>query len=80
MDESQRLVQGVERHGGLFWSQILADGGFNNRTQIDLKDRFRNMLKQVTQPGDYRPPLPPELKQRVLRLYHLHVALDGTVS
>lgn len=79
MDESRKLVEGIERHGGLFWSQILADGGFNHRTQIDLKDRFRNMLKQVKQPGDYRPPLPPDLKQKVLRLYHLHVAYNATL-
>jgi hypothetical protein len=42
-DETQDLLQGVEKHGFGKWKSILDDGAFSfeNRTAVDLKDRYR---------------------------------------
>lgn len=43
--EEDQLEEGVETHGSA-WSTILAQYKFNAcRTQVDLKDKWRNMLK-----------------------------------
>jgi hypothetical protein len=45
-EEQERLRRGVERHGEGAWAQIWNDAtlGFRNgrRTQVDLKDKWRN--------------------------------------
>lgn len=49
-EEVESLTTGVERHGEGSWSAILndADLSFNlQRTQIDLKDKWRNMKSYV---------------------------------
>ncbi|KAJ1919054.1 hypothetical protein H4219_002208 [Mycoemilia scoparia] len=56
--ETEALIQGCLRHGVGAWKKILddADFKFNNRTSVDLKDRFRTIRAQeCAQAGGGRP-------------------------
>ena len=47
------MVRGLRRHGPGKWALILSDYDFNaNRTSVDLKDKFRNMLRRGEIPQD----------------------------
>jgi len=52
-EETAVLVKGVERFGVGKWKQILncSDLHFNNRTTVDLKDRFRLWTRQQAKLG-----------------------------
>eukprot|EP00026_Physarum_polycephalum_P012865 Phypoly_transcript_13206.p1 GENE.Phypoly_transcript_13206~~Phypoly_transcript_13206.p1 ORF type:complete len:121 (-),score=12.94 Phypoly_transcript_13206:150-512(-) len=43
--EEQYLHKGVERFGVGKWKEILMSYNFNNRTAVDLKDKWRNIQK-----------------------------------
>ena len=46
-DEELRLIRGVSRYGEGNWREIQRHCGFTRtRTNIDLKDKFRNLQKQ----------------------------------
>lgn len=47
-EETQNLVDGCKVHGVGNWKKILMDPryGFNNRTAVDLKDRFRTSFPE----------------------------------
>lgn len=45
LEEKNAVISGVERHGVGKWKEILAssDGALDSRTNVDIKDCFRNM-------------------------------------
>ncbi|XP_058010489.1 telomere repeat-binding protein 1-like isoform X2 [Hevea brasiliensis] len=47
LSEVMKLVQGVSRYGARRWSEIkrLAFASYSYRTSVDLKDKWRNLLK-----------------------------------
>ncbi|XP_058006940.1 telomere repeat-binding protein 6-like isoform X2 [Hevea brasiliensis] len=47
LSEVMKLVQGVSRYGAGRWSEIkrLAFASYSYRTSVDLKDKWRNLLK-----------------------------------
>lgn len=50
VEETENLQAGVMKHGEGFWADILNDPEFSfqdNRTQIDLKDKWRNLTSYV---------------------------------
>eukprot|EP00112_Aurelia_sp_Birch-Aquarium-sp1_P010093 Seg2173.4 transcript_id=Seg2173.4/GoldUCD/mRNA.D3Y31 product="Telomeric repeat-binding factor 2" protein_id=Seg2173.4/GoldUCD/D3Y31 len=44
-DEEEYIRQGVRRFGVGHWKEILARYPFQNRTSVNLKDKWRNMVK-----------------------------------
>jgi hypothetical protein len=48
-DEELDLVRGVRKYGAGNWAAISMDDGFNfdNRTPVDLKDKWRNLAKKL---------------------------------
>ncbi len=44
-EEIEQLESGVEEFGEGQWAKILLSRDFNDRTSIDLKDKWRNMKK-----------------------------------
>ena len=72
LEETEALVSGIETYG-LRWRTIVQDPIFANRTNVHLKDRFRNLVKQVVKQLEPRGMvLPYELKQRVRSLVEKH--------
>jgi hypothetical protein len=47
-EETRDLLLGVERYGAGHWKEILSDPEFNfdNRTNLDLKDRYRTVARR----------------------------------
>jgi hypothetical protein len=45
-EEVQNLKAGVARFGAGKWKTILSFYNFNNRTTVDLKDKWRNLCKR----------------------------------
>nr|CAB3261678.1 uncharacterized protein LOC100177249 [Phallusia mammillata] len=45
-EEVQHLLKGIERYGQGQWAMILDRFKFNNRTAVQLKDKYRNILKK----------------------------------
>jgi telomeric repeat-binding factor 1 len=45
-EETENLRQGVDRWGTK-WAKILQSYDFNERTGVDLKDRWRNLSKNA---------------------------------
>ena len=47
-EETQCLLLGVERYGAGHWKEILSDPDFtfDNRTNLDLKDRYRTVIRR----------------------------------
>ncbi|CAN1141854.1 Single myb histone 2 [Linum perenne] len=47
--EEAALKNGIEKFGAGFWKEILSSrrDEFNERTEVDLKDKWRNMSKHV---------------------------------
>jgi hypothetical protein len=43
--EESLLIDGVKRFGRGKWKKILEHYNFNNRTEVNLKDKWRNMVK-----------------------------------
>ncbi|CAM9272777.1 unnamed protein product [Chrysoparadoxa australica] len=48
-EEEESLINGVKDHGVGAWATILSDRGdsFNNRSSVDLKDKWRNLSKKA---------------------------------
>ena len=49
-DEEKHLKDGIEKHGPGKWKEILEDPGFafDDRTVVNLKDKFRSMASTWT--------------------------------
>ena len=68
-EEEQELTRGVQKYGAGAWRQILDTHSFHaHRTNVDLKDKWRNMLKfavvpagSVTPPSSVHPTPSPQL-------------------
>ncbi|XP_024453601.1 uncharacterized protein LOC7475702 isoform X3 [Populus trichocarpa] len=54
LSEVMKLVEGVSRYGAGRWSEIkrLAFASYSYRTSVDLKDKWRNLLKASLAPQD----------------------------
>ncbi|CAN1141870.1 Single myb histone 5 [Linum perenne] len=48
-EEEAALKNGIKEFGAVFWKEILNSrrDEFNERTEVDLKDKWRNMSKHV---------------------------------
>ncbi|GMH41265.1 hypothetical protein BSKO_09175 [Bryopsis sp. KO-2023] len=78
LDETRALVRGVEKCGGGKWADIKRLGlkEIGSRTPVDLKDKWRNLLRVALLPPeqmrlkkiDRRQDLPMEILQRVKEL------------
>ena len=44
-EETEKLYKGIKRHGVGQWAAIKVDQSFTSRTGVQLKDRWRSMLK-----------------------------------
>lgn len=44
-EEEERLLEGLRKHGPGNWKSILRDFDFGDRTNVNLKDKWRNMQK-----------------------------------
>ena len=67
------LIEGMEKHG-TSWAMILYEAGerLDKRTQVDLKDKWRNVAKTVKYHRPQRKgDLSQNLKDRALQLIHL---------
>ena len=69
LEESTALVEGVAAAQGCKWTAIkaMAIPGLANRTAIDLKDRWRNLLA-LPSSSRRKQDVPQELLARVLQL------------
>ena len=74
LEEAEALVDGVARCGGGKWADIKKLGfpAIEHRTAVDLKDKWRNLLRIAMLPhqpaksaGDKKREIPPELLARV---------------
>ena len=86
LDEAQALIEGVARCGGGKWADIKKLGfpEIENRTAVDLKDKWRNLLRIATLPtpsgretttksgGDKKREIPRAMLDRVRELALLH--------
>ena len=62
--EARKLLEGVETHGAGRWAAIqkwgfgpeerARDAGIRARTQVDLKDKWRNMVAMTTRPEGFK--------------------------
>lgn len=77
LEEAEALVEGVARCGGGKWADIkkLNYPAIEHRTAVDLKDKWRNLLRIAMLPhqpvksaGDKKREIPPELLARVREL------------
>ncbi|KAJ4953140.1 hypothetical protein NE237_029972 [Protea cynaroides] len=92
--EVTKLVEGVSRYGAGRWSEIkrLAFASQTYRTSVDLKDKWRNLLRAsfAESPGDKRMrssrkhasvPIPTPILLRVRQLAEMHAqAVPGLTS
>ncbi|CAL6403382.1 unnamed protein product [Bathycoccus prasinos] len=86
LDEAQALIEGVSRCGGGKWADIKKLGfpEIEHRTAVDLKDKWRNLLRIATLPtpsgretagksgGDKKREIPRAMLDRVRELAMLH--------
>ena len=77
LEEAEALVEGVARCGGGKWADIkkLGFAAIEHRTAVDLKDKWRNLLRIAMLPhqpvksaGDKKREIPPALLARVREL------------
>lgn len=77
LEEAEALVEGVAKCGGGKWADIkkLNYPAIEHRTAVDLKDKWRNLLRIAMLPhqpvksaGDKKREIPPELLARVREL------------
>ena len=77
LEEAVALVDGVAKCGGGKWADIKKLGfpAIEHRTAVDLKDKWRNLLRIAMLPhqpvknaGDKKREIPPELLARVREL------------
>ncbi|KAK3270828.1 mitogen-activated protein kinase tyrosine protein phosphatase sdp1 [Cymbomonas tetramitiformis] len=77
LEEAEALVEGVARCGGGKWADIKKLGfpAIQNRSAVDLKDKWRNLLRIAMLPnpptpksGDKKREIPPSLLSRVREL------------
>lgn len=47
-EEDRNLIEGVKKHGAGMWKQIRLEFQFNQRSPVDLKDRWRTLGKQAS--------------------------------
>ncbi|XP_030473441.1 uncharacterized protein LOC115691033 isoform X3 [Syzygium oleosum] len=90
--EVMRLVEGVSRYGAGRWSEIkrLAFASYSYRTSVDLKDKWRNLLKasfapapadKVMNPRKHvSAPIPAQILLRVRELAELHAQASPNLS
>ncbi|XP_030526119.1 uncharacterized protein LOC115737871 isoform X2 [Rhodamnia argentea] len=90
--EVMRLVEGVSRYGAGRWSEIkrLAFASYSYRTSVDLKDKWRNLLKasfapaptdKVMNPRKHvSMPIPAPILLRVRELAELHAQASPNLS
>ncbi|KAK9849809.1 hypothetical protein WJX84_009915 [Apatococcus fuscideae] len=72
-DHLTTLIEGMEKHGTA-WALILHEAGerLDTRTQVDLKDKWRNVAKTVKYHRPQRKgDLSKDLKDRALQLIHI---------
>jgi len=81
LEEAEALVEGVAQCGGGKWADIKKLGfpAIEHRTAVDLKDKWRNLLRIAMLPhqpvknaGDKKREIPPELLARVRELAAKH--------
>ena len=81
LEEAEALVEGVAQCGGGKWADIKKLGfpAIEHRTAVDLKDKWRNLLRIAMLPhqpvknaGDKKREIPPELLARVRELAEKH--------
>jgi len=91
LDETQALIEGVSRCGGGKWADIKKLGfpEIEHRTAVDLKDKWRNLLRTATLPtpsgretagksgGDKKREIPRAMLDRVRELAMLHAKLKA---
>lgn len=90
--EVMRLVEGVSRYGAGRWSEIkrLAFASYSYRTSVDLKDKWRNLLKASFAPAPtdkgmnprkhVSAPIPAAILLRVRELAELHAQASPNLS
>ncbi|KAI6671742.1 hypothetical protein NL676_006627 [Syzygium grande] len=90
--EVMRLVEGVSRYGAGRWSEIkrLAFASYSYRTSVDLKDKWRNLLKASFAPAPadkamnprkhVSAPIPAQILLRVRELAELHAQASPNLS
>lgn len=69
LEETDAFIAGVEQHGVGNWQKVHETCGalFGRRTTVDLKDKWRNLVKAVSTPGliPRSVRLTPEQKERI---------------
>ncbi|KAF8011490.1 hypothetical protein BT93_J1944 [Corymbia citriodora subsp. variegata] len=90
--EVMRLVEGVSKYGAGRWSEIkrLAFASYSYRTSVDLKDKWRNLLKASFAPAPtdkgmnprkhLSAPIPTQILLRVRELAELHAQASPNLS
>jgi hypothetical protein len=89
LEETQALVEGVARCGNGKWAVIkkLSFAAIENRSPVDLKDKWRNLTRIAMLPTDQVKPdkkrdmaCPPELIERVREISSIEAAKKQTTN